>query len=83
MSDEEYQMTEKTKGKRRAYPINTSAGSIPAAFQTARVPKRLSLIVRFADGSPDLSLEMSQDGTGATVTEEVHSRFQTGILSYF
>jgi hypothetical protein len=62
-------MSEKAKGKQRAYPINTDISvheQIPLS-----PPPRLHFTVRFTDGSPDLHLEMLQSETGADILETV------------
>jgi hypothetical protein len=69
----DYMMSEKAKGKRRAYPINTDVESQEGQplISPPPPPPKMVIAVRFADGTPDLRLEMSQTQTGADVLEAV------------
>ncbi len=75
MSGNEHGMSEKAKGKQRAYPISTDASNDPPRSHVISVPTLISLAIRFTDGSPDLHLEMAQNETGAKVTSEVSILF--------
>lgn len=71
-TDRDYKMSEKAKGKQRAYPINTDAAAHEEIPLISPVPPpKLSLVIRFADGTPDLRLEMAPTETGANILHEV------------
>jgi hypothetical protein len=59
-------MSEKAKGKRRAYPIEIpqQEESTSAVSQTSPIkPKEWNFIVRFTDGSADMSISLGVDET--------------------
>jgi hypothetical protein len=65
-------MSEKAKGKQRAYPLNPpkphqSKGELPSSTSQSKI----TLMVRFVDGTPDLELECNATDTGSMVIKEV------------
>jgi hypothetical protein len=70
----ETRMSEKAKGKQRAYPINreTKLGQeMTSHIQTNPKPEKLQLAIRFVDGAPDMMLEMSREETGSSIIAAV------------
>jgi len=77
----ETRMSDKAKGKQRAYPVNreTKLGrETTGRLQTKLEPAKIHLGVRFANGDPDMTLEMSPDETGANVMDAVSSWYASG-----
>jgi len=70
----ETRMSEKAKGKQRAYPINreTKLGQeMTSHIQTKPKSANIQLAIRFVDGAPDMMLEMSLEETGSSVITAV------------
>jgi len=70
----ETRMSDKAKGKQRAYPISreTKLGQEMANYtRTKPEPAKIQLAIRFVDGAPDMMLEMSPEETGTNVISAV------------
>jgi hypothetical protein len=70
--EENIPMSEKAKGKQRAYPLNPpkphqSKGEPPSSTSQSKI----NLIIRFVDGAPDLELQCNATDTGSMVIKEV------------
>ncbi|KAG9055816.1 hypothetical protein FS842_001098 [Serendipita sp. 407] len=63
-----YTMSDKAKGKQRAYPIYIPTNGRPDdTLNQSTIP----VIIRFADDSPDLSLEIPPDTTVSSVADVI------------
>ncbi|PVF97312.1 hypothetical protein CPB86DRAFT_760340 [Serendipita vermifera] len=73
--DENIPMSEKAKGKQRAYPLNPSKQhqtkrEIPISTPQSKIP----LSIRFVDGTPDLKLECNATDTGSAIIKEIREK---------